>query len=52
MNDGTAAFDRLVTGVVVIGLITALGLRAAKLAPLATQIGNAGSGLMNTVQKG
>jgi hypothetical protein len=45
-------FDKVVTGVTVIGLITAFGLHASSLTGLARSTGSAASGLMGTVEKG
>lgn len=41
-----------ITGVVAIGLVTAFGLHATSLANLAGKTGQAGSGLLNTAEKG
>lgn len=45
-------FEKGVTGLVAIGLITAVGLHSAQLAQLATAGGKATSGLANTLEKG
>lgn len=45
-------FDKFVTGVVGIGIITALGLHAADLATLSKSVGGATSSLMSTAEKG
>jgi hypothetical protein len=42
----------LVSGVVVIGLVTAFGLHAAQLAKLPKPTGQAFSGVLNTAEKG
>lgn len=39
-------------GVVVIGIITAVGLHAAGLAQVGTSAGKAGQGLLNTAEQG
>jgi hypothetical protein len=45
-------FDKFVTGVIAIGLVTALALHASDLSGLVTSTGSAASGLMNTAEKG
>lgn len=44
--------EKFITGVVAIGLVTAIGLHAAQLSTLTKQVGSTGSGLMNTAEKG
>lgn len=41
-----------ISGVVVIGIITAFGLHASQLGTLAGKAGTAGSGLLGTAEKG
>lgn len=45
-------FKTLVSGVVVIGLVTAFGLHATSLAKLPKPTGQAVSGVLNTAEKG
>lgn len=45
-------FKTFVSGVVVIGLVTAVGLHASGLAKVGTSGGKAASGLLNTAEKG
>jgi hypothetical protein len=45
-------FKTFVSGVVVIGLITAVGLHATGLAQVGSSAGNAGQGLLGTAEKG
>jgi hypothetical protein len=45
-------FKTFISGVVVIGLVTALGTHATGLSKLATSGGKAASGLLNTAEKG
>jgi hypothetical protein len=42
----------IVSGVVIIGLVTAVGLHAAQLAKLPAPTGKAFSGVLNTAEKG
>lgn len=44
--------EQLAAGLVAIGLVTAFGLHATQLAKLAPSVGKAGSGLLNTAEKG
>ena len=44
--------EKFVTGVVAIGLVTALGLHAAQLSKLTQAGGQAGSGLIHTAEHG
>lgn len=44
--------EKFVTGVVAIGLVTAFGLHAVQLSKLTGSVGNAGSGLIHTAEKG
>jgi hypothetical protein len=44
--------EKFITGVVAIGLITAIGLHAAGLAKFTQSAGQAGSGLIHTAEKG
>lgn len=44
--------EKFITGVVAIGLITAIGLHAAGLAKVTQAGGQAGSGLIHTAEKG
>jgi hypothetical protein len=46
------AFKTLVSGVVVIGLVTAFGLHATQLAKLPKPTGQAVSGVLGTAEKG
>lgn len=41
-----------ITGVVAIGLVTAFGIHASQLSKLASSGGKAGSGLINTAERG
>jgi hypothetical protein len=43
---------KLSAGLIAVALITAFGLHAAQLAQLSTAAGTAGSGLLNTAEKG
>jgi hypothetical protein len=52
MNDIGDTFRNFIAGVVGIGLIAAVGLHAAGLGNFVSSVGNAGSGLENTVIKG
>jgi hypothetical protein len=45
-------FDKAITGLTVIGLITAFGLHASGLTSLVASAGSATKGLMSTVEKG
>jgi hypothetical protein len=45
-------FDKLVTGVTAVAIITALGLHAADLSKLSGSVGTATSQLMSTTEKG
>jgi hypothetical protein len=45
-------FKTFVSGVVVIGLVTAVGLHAGGLAKVSTSGGKAASGLLHTAEKG
>lgn len=47
-----STIETFVAGVVAIGLVTAFGLHATQLAKLAQSGGQAGSGLLNTAEKG
>jgi hypothetical protein len=49
MGDNAA---KLTAGLVAVALITAFGLHATQLAKLSTSAGTAGSGLLNTAEKG
>lgn len=44
--------EKFITGIVAIGLITAVGLHATQLSTLTKQVGSSGSGLLNTAEKG
>lgn len=44
--------EKFVTGVVAIGLVTAIGLRATGLATLSKSVGSSGSNLLGTAIKG
>jgi len=44
--------DKFVGGVVAIGLVTAFALHASSLSSLVQSGGSAGSGLLNTAEKG
>jgi hypothetical protein len=46
------AFKTLVSGVVIIGLVTAFGLHATQLAKLPKPTGQAVSGVLGTAEKG
>jgi hypothetical protein len=46
------AFKTLISGVVVIGLVTAFGLHAGQLAKLPKPTGQAVSGVLGTAEKG
>lgn len=45
-------FKTFVSGVVVIGLVAAVGIHASGLSKVATSGGKAASGLLNTAEKG
>lgn len=45
-------FKVFVGGIVVIGLVTAVGLHASGLAKLPSPVGKATSGVLNTAEKG
>lgn len=45
-------FKTLVSGIVIIGLVTAFGLHANQLAKLPKPTGQAVSGVLNTAEKG
>jgi hypothetical protein len=47
-----STFDKLVTGITAVAIITALGLHAADLAKLSSSAGTATSQLMSTAEKG
>lgn len=49
MQDG---FKTLVSGIVIIGLVTAFGLHATQLAKLPKPTGQAVSGVLGTAEKG
>lgn len=44
--------DKVIAGLVAIGLVTAFGLHAAQLAPLTSSVGTAGSQVLGTAEKG
>jgi hypothetical protein len=47
-----STFDKVVAGVIAIGLVTAFGLHATQLAPLTKQIGSSSSGILHTAETG
>jgi hypothetical protein len=47
-----STIDKIVAGVIGIGIITAFGLHATQLAPLTRQIGTSSSGILHTAETG
>lgn len=45
-------FDKFVTGVIAVGMVTAFALHAKDLSGLVSSTGSAASGLMGTAEKG
>jgi hypothetical protein len=52
MNGAMSTFEKFVTGVVGIGVITALALHATDLSKLVASTGQASSQIMSTAEKG
>jgi hypothetical protein len=44
--------EKIIAGLIAIGLITAVGLHSTQLAKLAPPVGKAGSGLLHTAETG
>lgn len=52
MNNALSPVEKFITGVIGIGVITALALNAAGLSKVVASTGQAGSQLMSTAEKG